>query len=409
MKTKTTIMLVVAGLICLLTSNNASAISIGAGPSTIDFGKMVRGGYAEQVITVGTSGSEDLTCTVELTGNTKDWITIDKGTAFILPANGRVELKAIIQPKEDATIGKYDGAIYIKAAPTSNATSGAGLTVGAGIKIRVYAEITGEETSSFKLRSVGVSNTEIGYPIKFTAVIANTGNVKVTPEIKVEIYDTTGNLKKTATIPGIEILPTVEALIPLNVPSQDLDSGKYTAKIIAGTEEQTATFSILEKGTLALQGVLKMVSLNKIWAETGEPIKITGEAENTGQIPIDGAKLNVEVYLIDEQFQTEKLVKTFQSDETLSIPVGGTIVLTSYYTPTKAGRYTISGALAYSGKKTMAKATILNVIERPVDYRPHIAIAVIIILGGVYWLTRKGEDGRTRRFKKIWGNYLEIK
>ncbi|MFH1055782.1 MAG: hypothetical protein V1744_06805, partial [Candidatus Altiarchaeota archaeon] len=73
-------------LTLLLLSGTVCAVSIGAGPSTIDFGKLVRGGYAEETITVSTSGDEDLSCTVEFSGDLKDWLTVDQGKTFTLPA-----------------------------------------------------------------------------------------------------------------------------------------------------------------------------------------------------------------------------------------------------------------------------------------------------------------------------------
>jgi len=394
---------------CIMLATAASAISIGAGPSTIDFGKMVRGGYAEEVVTVSTSGDEDLTCTIEFLGAAKGWLSADKGTKFTLPANSRADMRVMMQPPADAVNGRYEAEVYIKAAPTSSMTSGAGLVVGAGIIIKVTAEVTGEEKISYKLRRTSVSNTEIGYPLRFTAVVQNTGNVKVTPDIIIEIYDLGGNLKKTFTHSRTEILPTVESLISIDVPTTELDVGRYTAKVIVGKEEQKLTFAVLDRGTLALKGHLKTFLLNKIWVEVGETAKITGEIENTGEILMEGAKLNVEVYLIDEKYQTEKLVKAFSSDESRDVPVGQSAELSTYFTPSTSGRYMIQGSVTYAGKKTQAKSTVLNVLERPTNYLPYIIAVAIVVVGIVYWLTKKGEDGRTRRFRRIWGDYLQIK
>ncbi len=406
---KTIATTVLSILLCLMIVGSASAVSIGAGPSTIDFGKLVRGGYAEEEVTVSTSGDEDLTCTVEFLGGLKDWLSVDVGDSFELPANSRVRLKAVVQPPLDAGNGVYEGAIYIKAGPTSSAEGGTGMVVGAGVRLAVKAEITGEEIISYRLKRASVSDTETGYPIKFTAVIENNGNVKVKPVIRIEIYDSAGNLKKTFSQSNVEILPTVESNIPLEVPSDDLEVGQYSAALIVGDEEQTLSFSILERGTLALKGKLNQVSLNKIWVEVGETVKITGDVENTGEILIEDAKLNVEVYLVDEKYKTEKLVKAFTSSESLDIPVGGEVELTSYFTPSTAGRYNIRAVVTYSGKKTPAKATILNVLPTPTNYTPYILAGVVLIIALVVYLARKGEDGRTRRFKKIWGDYLQIK
>jgi len=406
---KTKMLLTLA--IMTLTALNVSAVSIGAGPSTIDYGSLVKGGYAEETITVSTSGGEDLSCTIEYTGDIKDWLSIDRGTTFTLPANSRADLKAIIQPPEDALNGKYAGAIYIKAAPTTEVTSGAGLIVGAGIKIKITAEITDQEVKSNKLKKTTISNTELGMPLKFTIILQNTGNIKTKPDVLIEVYDdSTRTIKKTyVATPQAEILPTQDGEITAEIPSNGLETGRYTAKVSSGQEEQTVSFAILERGTLSLRGILNKITLNKIWVETGETVKITGEMENAGETEINGARLNIEAYLIDETYQTEKLVKAYPSDETLNIPVGEKTELTAYFTPNAPGRYNLQGTVIYSGKKTTPKATILNVIGAKTNYLPYIITLVVIVIGLAYWLSKRGEDDRTRRFKTIWGDYLGLK
>ena len=178
---------ILAIILCLGLISTVSAVSIGAGPSTIDFGKMVKGGYAEQTITVSTSGGEDLSCTIDYTGDIKDWMSSNKGNKFDLPANSRLDIKAIIQPPAEINNGRYEGAIYIKAAPPTPTQQGTGLTIGAGIKIKVTAEVTDQQITAYKLKRTTVTNTETGYPIKFNVIIQNTGNVKIKPEIKIEI------------------------------------------------------------------------------------------------------------------------------------------------------------------------------------------------------------------------------
>jgi hypothetical protein len=113
--------------------------------------------------------------------------------------------------------------------------------------------------------------------------------------------------------------------------------------------------------------------------------------------------------MIDEKYQTEKLVKPITSKDELDIPVDQTVELVTYFTPSKPGRYMIRGVATYAGKRTSPKATVLNVMAAPTNYTPYIIAAVVVVIVAVYWLTQKGEDGRTRRFKKIWGDYLQIK
>jgi hypothetical protein len=391
----------------MLAAAGASAISLGAGPSVLDFGRLLRGGYSEGVITVSTSGGEDLVCTVEASGQMGDWLAVDK-KAFTLPANGRITLKATLNPPKDAANGRYEGTIHIRAAPT-NTQNDTGLTVGAGIKIRTTAEITDKQVISFKIHSSSATDTETGYPIRLAVTLKNTGNARAKPETLVEVYDLGGTQRTTYTQTMPEINPTAEYTGALDIPSQGMDAGRYTARLTIDNDEQNLTFTLLEKGTLALKGVLKTLTLNKIWAETGEIVKITGDVENTGRLPIEGAKLTIEVSAIDERTQTEDIIKVFNGEENLEIPTGETREFTAYFSPINPGRYRITGAIAYSGKKTQAKSTILNVAERPTNSLPYLMAAAILTIALAYWITRRKDDGRTIRFKKRWSNYLQIK
>ena len=117
----------------------SSAVSIGAGPSTIDYGHLIKGGYAERTITVSTNDDQDLDCHLEFTGDIKDWISTDKGTTFKLPSKDRVEIRTILQPPLDSANGIYEGAIYIRASPKTASPQGTGLTVGAGVITKIIA------------------------------------------------------------------------------------------------------------------------------------------------------------------------------------------------------------------------------------------------------------------------------
>lgn len=406
LKTKSIINVI---LVLALFSSAVNAISIGAGPSTISFKNVVKGGYAETPIVVSTSGVDDIPCEIELTGDIKNWLSIDKGSSFTLPSKGRVTLNAVFQPPFDAEKGIYTGSIYIKAYPKNIIENGSGLTVGAGVKINVEAEISGEEIVSYVLKGSSVADTEIGYPIKITGIVENTGNVKVEPEINVEVFDFEGNLRKIFPGKSKSILPTVESNIDVQVPSADLGVGRYLAKLRVGKQQQTLTFSVLDEGTLALKGVMNSLTLNKIFVEIGESTKITSDVDNTGEVLIKKAKINYEVFIYDDKYQTEKLVKQFESKDVLDIPVKQSAEFTGYFTPSEPGRYVIYGYLTYGGKKTGAKSTVLNVYGNPRDYTWHILALVIVGIISLLWLTKREGDGKTRKFKKIWGDYLQIK
>ena len=191
-------------------TNNACAVSIGAGPSTINFGDIPKGGYDEATITVSTSSSEDLTCKIFYDGEIGDWLNIDGGGTFELPAQSRKDLILFIQPPTTTPNGNYSGAITIKAAATSTIDSGAGLSVGAGVRIRVSATVTGDEKIEYDIISVEAESVEVTYPIPLDITIKNNGNVRITPKVDYTIFNARGETVKTGTYEQTDILPKMQ-------------------------------------------------------------------------------------------------------------------------------------------------------------------------------------------------------
>jgi len=343
----------------ILLCATVSAVSIGAGPSTIEFGQLVKGGYAEEIVTLSTSGDEDLTCSVEFTGDIKDWLSVDKGDRFNLPANSRLKLKAIIQPPSDAPNGKYEGAIYIKAAPTSTVQGGAGLAVGAGVKIRVSAEITGEERMSLAVRGLKVLDTEVGYPIGFEAYVLNTGNIKVKPRFVVDFLDSAGVKVLSGEYGETEVLPTREEKIEFTVQSTGLQTGRYTADVkVYGQDKlvhtQVLVLNMLAEGSWSMDGELADILVAPDSASPGDAVKVTAVFTNTGQTKVK-AKLKAEAHV------DGKLKDVLDESEEMAVAPAETVSLETYYTPDKASNYMIKGYVLYNGKRTETKGALLKV------------------------------------------------
>ena len=115
-------------------------ISFGAGPTTVEFNDVIKGGYAEGFFSVSTGSEENLSCTAEVSGPVKDWVTLDVGDGFVLPGHSGKKIKVILQPPLDTPNGKYTGKIRISAAPISSVESGAGMAVGAGVEINLLQQ-----------------------------------------------------------------------------------------------------------------------------------------------------------------------------------------------------------------------------------------------------------------------------
>ena len=402
--------MVLLGVVFMLISPTVYGISLGISPGTISFKDVLRGGYAERVVTVSTSSDEPINCRVILGGPFKEWLSFEPGENFTLSANSRLQLKVIVKPPGDVPNGIYDGFITVRAEPTGEPGPGMGAAIATAVAMKASIEITGEEILKYKVLGIGVKDTEEKHPIEFSIEIMNEGNVKVSPLIHIDIL----NEDKTEILNSLdfsekEILPTTKATIAIKIPN-DLEIGKYWADISTYLGDEIVTqrllgFDVLERGSLSIQGELIKVELNNIWVEVGEVVKITAFFRNTGVLSTP-AKFKGEIYMDD------RLVEIIESEE-LYVPVGETIEFPSYFTPKEQGRYVINGYVVYSKKITPEKGTILNVnpAEKKVEnktitsttpstteteepepkpnYLPYIIIVVLLLALFLSWKRKK--------------------
>lgn len=400
-KNKTLVIIPLLALLLMVT--NASAI--GVSPGTISFDKMVRGGYAEKILTISTAGDEDLTLKIEASGEIKEWITFEPSDAHvILPKKSAKQLLVKINIPNTARNGLYNGEVIISTlylgAETGNVS---GARFMPGIIVRVQLNLTGEEVVAYDITSISVKDTEQNYPAEFNLRIENIGNVVVTPGIHVTILNSDKEeIGKTLDYAQTSILPTTSKQITIKMPTKGMDIGAYYARISSDRgEEQTLFFQILAQGTLALKGSLEQILLNKIWVKPGETVKVDATFSNDGELSIDSAKLKGEAYIIDPTYGTKELAGVFEGDS-ISVPVGEKVTLNAYFTPQKSGIYTIQGMAIYSGKRTDVKSTILNVLETSSSGYGvyYFLIGSIIVIAVVFYLTRMSDYTGAKRYRR---------
>jgi hypothetical protein len=348
-------------ILYLLSCFASASISIGAGPSTLDFGKLTKGGYAENQITVSTAHDKDLQCTVEYAGDLKGWVSLDSGNEFVLKANSRKDVRVVIMPPLDVQNGKYEGAIYIKAAPQTTITQGAGLAVGAGVRIGLSAEITGQEDVSIEVKNAVVGDTEVGYPIKVSLDAENTGNIRYTPRFQVDVFDMSGKKFLSGEYSDTPLLPTRIERIRFTLPSGNLPIGEYKAEINTYVQDnlldnQAVVFKILPEGSWSIAGKLEKIILSANNVEADELVKVSATFKNTGQVPVK-AKLKAEAYM------GTKLVSALPESDEMGVEPGQKAKLETYFTPKKAGDYLIKAVAVFGGSQTESKKALLTVSE----------------------------------------------
>ncbi len=397
----------------LLLINIAYAGGLGVAPSEIHFSKVLRGGYSEVIITVTNPNEVPIDITFNPKGETKDLlsffslapsyeetpveVTLPSGekavaylktltmqistTNFTIPANSEISIRIVAKPPEDLPIGFYNGSITLRSKPQLNGTIDQfGTSIAVGVELASFLEITGEQHLDYEIKSISVNDAEENYPIEFYISGKNNGNVRVSPQVKIDILDRDKTLVlKSVIFDCNEVLPTTTMTDKFEISSENMSEGQYwvNVTIIIGGEiikNRLLTFDIFAKGVLKNKGELIQIS-NKVWVNIGEIVKINALFKNTGERTTT-AKFKGEVQL------NGKIISVLESEE-LNVPVGETIILTTYFTPKEFGRYIVNGNVYYSKKITFAKESIINVV--PVESEPE-GNNLFYIMGGLLLL-----------------------
>jgi len=345
----------------LLEANIAFA-GLGISPSQTILPNLSKGSHVERTFILSRGDpKDDLYFKVITEGSTKDWITIDKGMEFTMPAGEqRFPIIIIVNIPKDAANGEYKGGIRLESSSKSpNETGGNGASVSLSALIQTDFTITGEQVLEYEISSIKIQTVEEGFPLEVFITIINTGNVEARPtKVHIEVFDKFNeNLLESQDIIEMgSVEPFVTGDIAIHV-SNKLGINQYWARISVYRDEvllkeQSLVFEIVEVGSLQKNGNLKELLCNQK-ADIGETVKITGVFENTGQS-------NYSAKLVAEIYKNDKLVKLVESD-LATVNIGQAENLSAYFTPDSSGEYIVKAHVAYSGGKTPEKEFKISV------------------------------------------------
>lgn len=353
------IMLALQILIIVGLAGTAQAVSIGVSPGRIDFNGVLKGGYAEKTLTISTNSGEQLVASIATSGEASDWLYFEpNATSIVLSSSEPYKVKVMARPPKDAKNDTYSGKITFTTERFGNLTSRAGGFVKTGVSAGVELRITGQEQEGCSSGSIEVSDSEYSEPILIQATVINSGNVRLRPEIQVEIQDTARARKLLQkSLITEEILPTAEKTVTVRIPNS-LETGQYWAEVFVKqcAAIKATMFDIAEKGTISDKGELSGIK-NPNWAFVNDTVPIEAIFANNGNRPV-AAVFKGSIYLED------KLVMPLQSEE-LTVSPGQKITFTTYFSPEKPGRYTITGRVVYNKKLSYEQSSILSINPRP--------------------------------------------
>ena len=372
-----------------------SAANIGVSPARINFDDVLRGGFSQRKITITVDSNNPIQVELKPRGEIKDWLNFTKKAN--VSKNSPYRLPISVSPPSDIPNGNYSGFLRLSTSTLGDAKEGhATGIVKTTLDLVINVRITDIEEINCKASSFKVESAEKGDPILFSMDVDNTGNVRLSPRVKVDIWnqEKTRVVKEKDTSSG-DIRPTQEEKILIEIPSSDLEIGQYWAEVSAVDcyNTQTLTFDILEEGALKAEGKLKNI-VAKPWAKEKETIPIKVKFENTGEQSIR-SQFRGEVSLGD------KVINLLESRERLVL-TGDSKTFEFYFTPQEEGRYVVSGRVFYSGKRTFEKSAVINVKNKGLDLNsfllPSVYLILVVGIGILIYKIRKERKSYQNKF-----------
>lgn len=178
-------------VLMILFNANIAFAGFGISPPKVLNHQLLPGSHFEQIVYLVQSKPEkELLAKVEIDApEIKEWINIDRGLEFIIPAGiQQFPIKISVDVPTDAEFKNYGGEIWIKTTPKEK---GEGMvTVAYGGIISFDLKVSTEETFGFVVRGLDIGNIEEGRPIKIGINLQNVGNVADRPtKVYLAVFD----------------------------------------------------------------------------------------------------------------------------------------------------------------------------------------------------------------------------
>jgi hypothetical protein len=378
---------------------------IGVSPGNIDFMNVLRGGYAERVLTISFDSEEEVSINLSARGEIAEWVNFPDDNLTVSKENPlRVTLS--IEPPSDIPNGNYTGFVRVVsgAVGKDGAIGHAAGKIVAAIDIEMRVEITDNEILECSAKEFYIGSVERGEKILVKFFMNNRGNVRLRPTLIVDIWDQDQiTIVKHLELRNVEVLPTRSSVLNFSIDSKEMDVGQYWAKMEVPDcfSSDILTFDVLEPGTLKAEGIILGIR-NKPVAEEGETVPIIVTFKNVGEKEIDAQFRGKITY-------GDKIVQLLESEKAI-VPIYSITNFSFYFTPEMEGKYIISGRVFYDKKRTFESSNVLNVIAKLLGWKIWfvrglylLIISSLIILAYKIRTERRRYLSRMRRARE-WGS-----
>jgi hypothetical protein len=345
---------------------------VGVSPGSMRFENVLRGGYAERLLTVTVDSDEPVFVSLEPRGNISDWLNYSNNFTASRGNPGRIVVS--VRPPSDVPNGNYTGFLRVSTSSlTGNVQQGNAVgLVRAVLDVAITVEVTDYEILECSASAFSVESAEQGDDIVFKLNVNNRGNIRLNPDVIIDIWDQEQvEIVKSITLRGGEVLPTREGSLELRVESDDFDFDQYWADIEVPDcySSDTLTFDVYEPGALKASGILVRLT-SSVWAEVGNTIPISALFENNGE-------KNVDARFEGRITRDGRIIQVLESTEQ-EVLRGEETNFTFFFTPERAGKYIASGRVFYDKKRTFEASTVMNV--RPKSFTLKTALIYLFYL-----------------------------
>ncbi|MDD3190435.1 MAG: hypothetical protein PHI66_01955 [Candidatus Pacebacteria bacterium] len=243
--------------------------AIGQITEPINIENALRGNsYAQEITVINTENIKN-TISLIAEGDIADWVKFynniqaeDSISEIKMESRERKIFIAKFSIPPSTPNGKYEGFISVKTTPknNNNDTEQSSSIVSQKIDREVTIKVGGEEIIDFDLSLVPEKyDLSRGEYLKIRPIYNNYGNTDITPQIEVRLKKD-GQTAYTAIFPYPEnqppVIPNSIYEIPaLEIPTSNLDNGKYTA--VFDTYQLSDTENMIEKDFIFSIGMVK--------------------------------------------------------------------------------------------------------------------------------------------------------
>jgi hypothetical protein len=332
---------------------------------------------------------------IQRSGVVADWTTSDPAGNFTIPAHSTRNVALTIRVPGGAALGSHSGQLTFIADP-KEPPSGSGSTFRPAVGLLLNATVGGEAVTRVTWLSARVEDAVRGDPVHAFVLARNDGNVRATAEAQGAVLPFAADEPVLAEADGSRVLLAGEtAEVPVTFDA-GLDIGQYRARLRAGGLEETLPFKVTAPGLAAPDGELRAIVV-PARSPADRPVRMDAWFRNTGNTTIASATFH------GEARQDGDLLATVKS-ESLVVPPGGSVNLTTYWTPPRAGVYLVSGHVTYDGYQTLPKESILNVTPGGaadlVSWWWLLLLLILLALLAIWWAWRKGRRDQQRRLER---------